>query len=109
MNLAIVTDAWRPQVNGVVTTLTRTSECLEALGHRVTVLSPEQHRTIPCPTYPEIRLALWPQRKFAAALALDRDSCRREAQSWTWARASAQFLSYLVPTRQTQDLAVPAS
>ena len=68
MNLAIVTDAWRPQVNGVVTTLTRTSECLEALGHRVTVLSPEQHRTIPCPTYPEIRLALWPQRKLAAAL-----------------------------------------
>lgn len=68
MNLAIVTDAWQPQVNGVVTTLTRTSECLEGLGHRVTVLSPEQHRTIPCPTYPEIRLALWPQRKLAAAL-----------------------------------------
>jgi len=68
MNLALVTDAWRPQVNGVVTTLRRTSECLEALGHRVTVLSPEQHRTIPCPTYPEIRLALWPHGKLAAAL-----------------------------------------
>jgi glycosyltransferase involved in cell wall biosynthesis len=68
MNVAIVSDAWRPQVNGVVTTLTRTRECLEALGHRVEVFSPEQHRTIPCPTYPEIRLALWPQRKLAAAL-----------------------------------------
>ena len=68
MKLAIVTDAWRPQVNGVVTTLLRTSEALEALGHRVTVFSPEQHRTIPCPTYPEIRLALWPQRRLAAAL-----------------------------------------
>jgi glycosyltransferase involved in cell wall biosynthesis len=68
MNVAIVSDAWRPQVNGVVTTLTRTGECLERLGHRVAVLSPEQHRTIPCPTYPEIRLALWPLRKLAAAL-----------------------------------------
>jgi glycosyltransferase involved in cell wall biosynthesis len=68
MKLAIVSDAWRPQVNGVVTTLTRTRDCLEALGHRVAVLSPDQYRTIPCPTYPEIRLALWPGRKLAAAL-----------------------------------------
>jgi hypothetical protein len=52
MKVAIVSDAWRPQVNGVVTTLRRTSEALEALGHRVQVFSPDGHRTIPCPTYP---------------------------------------------------------
>jgi len=58
MNLALVTDAWRPQINGVVTTLTRTRTCLEAFGYQVTVLSPQGRFTVPCPTYPEIRLAL---------------------------------------------------
>lgn len=69
MKLAIVTDAWEPQVNGVVTTLSRTRECLERQGHRVIVISPDRFRTIPCPTYPEIRLALLPGRRLAATLA----------------------------------------
>jgi glycosyltransferase involved in cell wall biosynthesis len=68
MKLALVTDAWLPQVNGVVTTLRRTKEALEHLRHTVEVLSPDQHLTFPCPTYPEIRLAVWPGRKLAAAL-----------------------------------------
>jgi glycosyltransferase involved in cell wall biosynthesis len=62
MRVAIVTDAWRPQTNGVVTTLMRTHDCLRALGHDVAMLTPEGLRTIPCPTYPEIRLALRPGR-----------------------------------------------
>lgn len=62
MRIAIVTDAWQPQVNGVVTTLSRTREGLEAKGHDVTVVNPAAYRTIPCPSYPEIRLALWPGR-----------------------------------------------
>jgi glycosyltransferase involved in cell wall biosynthesis len=69
MKLALVTDAWQPQVNGVVTTLLRTREALEGRGHVVRVLSPDQHRTVPCPTYPEIRLALWPRRQLITALA----------------------------------------
>lgn len=68
MKLAIVTDAWQPQVNGVVTTLQRTAATLEASGHTVAVFSPAGHWTIPCPTYPEIRLALWPNKRLAAAL-----------------------------------------
>ncbi|HUF74244.1 MAG TPA: glycosyltransferase family 1 protein [Gammaproteobacteria bacterium] len=68
MRIAIVTDAWRPQVNGVVTTLTRTTEGLEAKGHEVVVASPTGYRTIPCPSYPEIRLALWPGRRLQRAL-----------------------------------------
>jgi len=68
VNLAIVTDAWHPQVNGVVTTLSRTRDELERLGHRVTVVAPADFLTIPCPTYPEIRLALLPGRRLAAAL-----------------------------------------
>lgn len=63
MHIALVTDAWPPQVNGVVRTLQRTKAELERLGHQIDVISPDQFRTIPCPTYPEIRLALWPRRK----------------------------------------------
>jgi glycosyltransferase involved in cell wall biosynthesis len=68
MQLAIVSDAWKPQVNGVVTTLERTIESLEKRGARVAVISPDRFRTIACPTYPEIRLALWPQPGLDAAL-----------------------------------------
>lgn len=67
MKLVIVTDAWFPQVNGVVTTLSKTRDCLEAMSHDVMVLTPEGRRTIPCPSYPEIRLALFPGRSVEAA------------------------------------------
>lgn len=56
--IAIVTDAWLPQINGVVRTLTTTVKILREWGHDVTIISPDQFRSIPCPTYPEIRLAL---------------------------------------------------
>jgi len=69
MNLAVVTDAWSPQINGVVTTLSRTQQSLQDLGHDVTIFSPDQHRTVPCPTYPEIRLAVLPGRGLSRALA----------------------------------------
>lgn len=60
-SIAIVTDAWFPQVNGVVRTLSTTCEILRKWGHEVTVISPDQYRSFPAPTYPEIRLALtWP-------------------------------------------------
>ena len=64
-HILIVTDAWYPQVNGVVRTLTYTREELTARGHQVTMLTPEGYRTIPCPTYPEIRLALFPASRVA--------------------------------------------
>ena len=56
--IAIVTDAWHPQINGVVTTLTQTIRKLEEFGHTVKVIAPGQFKSIPCPTYPEIRLSL---------------------------------------------------
>ncbi len=58
MRILIVTDAWSPQVNGVVTTVRNTVRELEALGHVVGLITPEGFTTLPCPTYPEIRLAL---------------------------------------------------
>jgi glycosyltransferase involved in cell wall biosynthesis len=60
VRIAIATDAWAPQTNGVVTTLTATAETLGRLGHDVRVISPQGLRCIPCPSYPEIRLALSP-------------------------------------------------
>lgn len=57
MRIAIVTDAWSPQVNGVVRTLHAVSVELQRLGHDVLVISPDLFHSIPCPTYPEIRLA----------------------------------------------------
>ncbi len=63
MRICIVTDAWTPQVNGVVRTLTETRRELEAMGHTVFMVTPQAFRTVPCPTYPEIRLSILPGRK----------------------------------------------
>ncbi|AIO32975.1 glycosyltransferase family 4 protein [Burkholderia pseudomultivorans] len=68
MKIMIVTDAWEPQVNGVVRTLKSTSRELAALGHRVELLTPLEFRTVPCPTYPEIRLSILPYRKLRARI-----------------------------------------
>lgn len=68
MKLVIVTDAWTPQVNGVVRTLKQTRKCLEQLGHEVHFITPELFKTIPCPSYPSIPLALFPGRKVAQLL-----------------------------------------
>ncbi|UUL82891.1 glycosyltransferase family 4 protein [Sphingomonas qomolangmaensis] len=58
MRIAIVTDAWEPQVNGVVRTLQSVRAVLERQGHEVMVVSPDRFYSVPCPTYPEIRLAM---------------------------------------------------
>ncbi len=60
MRVMIVTDAWSPQVNGVVTTLRKIGDGLGNLGHDVRFLTPQRFKSIPCPTYPEIRLSLLP-------------------------------------------------
>lgn len=65
MRILLVTDAWHPQVNGVVVTLTNTVKWLQRWGHEVRILSPEGFRTVPMPTYPEIPLALMPGREVA--------------------------------------------
>ena len=61
--ILIVTDAWLPQVNGVVRTLTTVVDELRAMGHVVEVIAPDRFRTIPCPTYRDIPLALLPRRR----------------------------------------------
>jgi hypothetical protein len=65
LRILLVTDAWAPQVNGVVVTLSNTVRWLERWGHDVHVLSPEGFRTMPMPSYPEIPLAIMPGREVA--------------------------------------------
>lgn len=60
--LALVTDAWRPQTNGVVNTLVRLVNHLESTGTEVLVVAPDAHRTFRLPCYPEIRVAWNPWR-----------------------------------------------
>ncbi len=57
MRVLIATDAWRPQVNGVVRTYERLGQEIQAQGGAVRFLTPREFYTVPCPTYPEIRLA----------------------------------------------------
>jgi glycosyltransferase involved in cell wall biosynthesis len=68
MKIVIVTDAWHPQVNGVVRTYERTRELLEHLGHQVEFVTPLEFHTVPLPTYPDIRLSLFPGRKLGRRL-----------------------------------------
>jgi glycosyltransferase involved in cell wall biosynthesis len=65
MKILIVTDAWEPQVNGVVRTLKMTRRELEIMGHQVEFLSPLEFRSFPCPTYPEISLAFCTPKQLA--------------------------------------------
>jgi glycosyltransferase involved in cell wall biosynthesis len=58
MRILLATDAWDPQVNGVVRTLTRVVAELRQMGEQVEVISPDQFATVPLPTYREIRLAI---------------------------------------------------
>jgi glycosyltransferase involved in cell wall biosynthesis len=68
MKIALVTDAWMPQVNGVVTTLVELARQLRAMGHQVEVIEPGQFRTRPCPGYAGIDLAIAPARPLADQL-----------------------------------------
>jgi len=58
LKIAFISDAWHPQINGVVTTLQNTCTTLERSGHQIKLITPDQFKTIPCPSYPSIRLSL---------------------------------------------------
>ncbi len=60
MRIQIFTDAWFPQINGVVRTLSTTQKVMQEMGHVVEVVNPQMFTTFPCPSYSEIRLAFHP-------------------------------------------------
>ncbi|MDR5732345.1 glycosyltransferase family 1 protein [Caballeronia sp. LZ025] len=98
MKIMIVTDAWEPQVNGVVRTLKNTRKELMALGHRVEMLTPLEFRTIPCPTYPEIRLSLMPRRRVAERIdTFDPDALHIATEGPLGLAARAYALRHKLP------------
>jgi glycosyltransferase involved in cell wall biosynthesis len=65
MKICIVTDAWLPQINGVVKTLEHTIEQLKKAGHIVLVVEPSLFFNVPCPSYSEIRLSIFSYKKLS--------------------------------------------
>ncbi len=65
MHILVATDAWHPQVNGVVRTLAMTAEAARALGVHISFLTPQSFRTFAMPSYPDLRLALPYRAKIA--------------------------------------------
>lgn len=74
MRILIVSDAWHPQINGVVRTFTALERELRGLGHAVRIIGPDGFRTAPLPTYREIRIALNPWRVRGAIEAFRPDA-----------------------------------
>ncbi|MFN3869393.1 MAG: glycosyltransferase family 4 protein [Hyphomicrobiaceae bacterium] len=69
MRILLATDAWKPQVNGVVTTYEWLAREVPALGSQLVMLTPADYASMPCPTYPEIALALPRPRQTARLIA----------------------------------------
>jgi len=74
MKILTVTDAWHPQVNGVVRTIEATNRECQNLGHETAVISPRGFLTVPCPRYPGIRLSLLPYRRVAQFIDMHRSA-----------------------------------
>ncbi len=97
MKLLIVTDAWEPQTNGVVTTLKLVIAQLQQLGMQVEVLTPEHCRTLPLPGYPEIRVALDPWRIRRQILAMRPDSIHIATEGPLGVAARQLLMQQLIP------------
>ena len=102
--LLIVTDAWLPQTNGVVRTLTTVVRELRAMGHVVEVIGPDRFRTIPCPTYSDIPLALLPHRRMVRLIEAFRPDALHIATEGplgmaarSWAKRAGFRLHHRVP------------
>jgi glycosyltransferase involved in cell wall biosynthesis len=106
IRILIVTDAWTPQVNGVVRTLSTVSDELRRMGHTVEVIGPDRFRTLPCPTYPEIRLSLLPGRRLVQMVEAFRPDAMHIATegplglaAWRWARRTGHAFTTSFHTR----------
>src|SRR5262245_30067977 len=72
MRVLVATDAWHPQVNGVVRTLTSLATSARGLGIEISFLTPEGFANVPVPTYPHLRLALPGMRRIARLIEQQR-------------------------------------
>ncbi len=68
LRIVVATDAWKPQVNGVVRSLETLGDILTSFGNEVLYITPNDFKSLPMPSYPEIRLSLLPNRKVAKTI-----------------------------------------
>ena len=92
MRIAIVTDAWFPQVNGVVRTLAATVAELDRRGYEVELITPDRFLTVPMPGYSSIRLAMAPRRTVRRTL----DAFRPDSNA-SRARVTSRRLAPVLP------------
>lgn len=108
--LALVTDAWKPQTNGVVVTLVRLVAYLESEGIEVLVIAPDAHRTVPLPSYPEIRIAYDPWKAIPRLRAFRPDAVHVATEGplgfWTvgWLRRQGLRFTTSFHTRYAEYL-----
>jgi len=118
--ITIVTDAWHPQVNGVVRSIENTNAELVRLGASIAMVTPDLFRTMPCPTYPEIRLALAGYRTVAREIEKSQPSYVHiategplglKARKWCMRHGMAFTTSYHTrfPEYVSARLPIPAS
>jgi glycosyltransferase involved in cell wall biosynthesis len=112
--LALVTDAWKPQTNGVVNTLVKLVRDLESKGIEVKVVAPDGHRTAPLPSYPEIRVALDPWKAVKRIQAFEPDAVHVATEGplgfWTvgWLRRQNLRFTTSFHTRYAEYLSARA-
>jgi glycosyltransferase involved in cell wall biosynthesis len=75
MRILVATDAWHPQVNGVVRTLSMMAEAAKTLGAEVVFLTPQSFRTVALPSYPDLRIALPGPTKIARLIEEAKADC----------------------------------
>jgi glycosyltransferase involved in cell wall biosynthesis len=108
--LALVTDAWKPQTNGVAKTLDRLVASLRALGTEVLVIAPDGHRTVPLLSYPEIQVACDPWRAIPRIRAFQPDAIHVATEGplgfWTvgWLRRKGLRFTTSFHTRYAEYL-----
>ncbi|MEL6364882.1 MAG: glycosyltransferase family 1 protein [Pseudomonadota bacterium] len=91
LRIVIATDAWKPQLNGVVRTLDTLGTILTKFGNEVLYITPRDFNTIPMPTYSEIKLAVLPNRKVAKMINDFKPDAIHIATEGTIGRAARRF------------------
>jgi len=91
LKVVIATDAWKPQINGVVRTLDTLGQILTGFGNEVVYITPNDFKSLPMPSYPEIRLSLFPNRKVAQKINQFKPDAIHIATEGPLGRAARRF------------------
>jgi len=91
LKVVIATDAWKPQINGVVRTLDTLGQILTGFGNEVVYITPSDFKSLPMPSYPEIRLSLFPNRKVAQKINQFKPDAIHIATEGPLGRAARRF------------------